>query len=62
MKQEGISGPEVFEERRTQEKIYLESLAKEPQVETDQMDYYQRLVNLKARQSVILFYAICDEF
>ncbi|KAJ7312736.1 hypothetical protein DFH08DRAFT_973256 [Mycena albidolilacea] len=46
MAQAGIDGPEVFEERLKQEPEYLKKLTKEPKEETDQMEYYQRLVNL----------------
>ncbi|KAJ7160682.1 hypothetical protein C8R43DRAFT_1086815 [Mycena crocata] len=44
MDQAGISGPEVFHERLKQEKEYLLALKKEPEAETDQMEYYQRLL------------------
>ncbi|KAJ7491428.1 hypothetical protein B0H11DRAFT_1912051 [Mycena galericulata] len=50
MEQAGISGPHVFEERLAQEKAYLDSLSKEPQTETDQMEYYQHLVDLDDRK------------
>ncbi|KAJ7828578.1 hypothetical protein B0H14DRAFT_3088219 [Mycena olivaceomarginata] len=43
MDQAGISGPEVFEERLKQEQEYLRGLSKEPEAETDQMEYYTRL-------------------
>ncbi|KAJ7718135.1 hypothetical protein B0H16DRAFT_1797773, partial [Mycena metata] len=46
MEQAGIEGPEVFDQHLQQELAYLRSLSKEPTVETDQMEYYQRLVNL----------------
>ncbi|KAJ6551242.1 hypothetical protein B0H19DRAFT_1211105 [Mycena capillaripes] len=49
MDEAGISGLEVFKERLTQEKEYLKNLSKEPEVETDQMEYYQNLVNLADR-------------
>ncbi|KAF7371636.1 hypothetical protein MVEN_00019100 [Mycena venus] len=49
MDQAGISGTEVFEERLQQELEYLKNLSKEPKEETDQMEYYQRLVNLNER-------------
>ncbi|KAJ7899640.1 hypothetical protein B0H13DRAFT_2234208 [Mycena leptocephala] len=50
MGQAGISGTEVFEERLRQEKEYLNNLSKEDPEETDQMEYYQRLVNLADRK------------
>ncbi|KAJ7876438.1 hypothetical protein B0H13DRAFT_2236010 [Mycena leptocephala] len=50
MRQAGISGTEVFEERLRQEKEYLKNLSKEDPEETDQMEYYQRLVNLADRK------------
>ncbi|KAJ7724512.1 hypothetical protein B0H16DRAFT_1736701 [Mycena metata] len=43
MEQAGIDGPEVFEQHLQQELAYLRSLSKEPMVETDQIEYYQRL-------------------
>ncbi|KAJ7670822.1 hypothetical protein DFH06DRAFT_981090 [Mycena polygramma] len=49
MDQAGITGPEVFVERLKQEMDYLKNLSKEPDEETDQMEYYQRLVNLEDR-------------
>ncbi|KAJ7733717.1 hypothetical protein B0H14DRAFT_2408921 [Mycena olivaceomarginata] len=48
--QAGISGPEVFEERLKQEQEYLQGLSKEPEAETDQMEYYTRLVHLVSRK------------
>ncbi|KAJ7737219.1 hypothetical protein B0H14DRAFT_2408192 [Mycena olivaceomarginata] len=50
MDQAGISGPEVFEERLKQEQEYLRGLSKEPEAETDQMEYYTRLVHLASRK------------
>ncbi|KAJ7835428.1 hypothetical protein B0H13DRAFT_2240085 [Mycena leptocephala] len=50
MRQAGISGTEVFEERLRQETEYLKNLSKEDPEETDQMEYYQRLVNLADRK------------
>ncbi|KAJ7747099.1 hypothetical protein B0H14DRAFT_2406361 [Mycena olivaceomarginata] len=50
MDQAGISGPEVFEERLKQEQEYLWGLSKEPEAETDQMEYYTRLVHLASRK------------
>jgi hypothetical protein len=50
MDQAGISGPEVFEEQLKQEQEYLQGLSKEPEAETDQMEYYTRLVHLASRK------------
>jgi hypothetical protein len=50
MRQAGISGTEVFEEWLRQEKEYLKNLSKEDPEETDQMEYYQQLVNLADRK------------
>ncbi|KAJ7831870.1 hypothetical protein B0H13DRAFT_2240523 [Mycena leptocephala] len=50
MRQAGISGTEVFEERLRQEKEYLKNLSKEDPEETGQMEHYQRLVNLADRK------------
>ncbi|KAJ6448968.1 hypothetical protein C8R47DRAFT_999342 [Mycena vitilis] len=52
MDQAGITGPDVFVERLKQEMEYLKNLSKEPDEETDQMEYYQRLVNLEDRTYV----------
>ena len=46
----GISGGEEFVSRRAEEEAYLRGLSKEPAVETQAMEYYQRLVNLNARR------------
>ncbi|KAJ7690095.1 hypothetical protein B0H17DRAFT_1160032 [Mycena rosella] len=50
MAQAGISGKDEFVRRLEEEKTYLRGLSKEPESETQKMDYYQRLVNLKARK------------
>lgn len=42
----GITGDTIFEEWLAEERVYLEGLKKEPPVETTQMEYYQRLINL----------------
>ncbi|KAJ6469232.1 hypothetical protein DFH09DRAFT_955260 [Mycena vulgaris] len=52
MEAAGINGREDFIERLEQEKAYLKGLSKEPEAETQQMEYYQRLVNLSARRLV----------
>ncbi|KAG6809956.1 hypothetical protein H0H92_013921 [Tricholoma furcatifolium] len=51
MEGQGIAGPEVFAEWLQEEKAYLQSLSKEPEEETLEMDYYQRLVSLRDSQS-----------
>lgn len=45
-----ISDLKVFEEWREEEKIYLEGLSKEPITETLEMEYYQKLINLRASE------------
>ncbi|KAJ6552453.1 hypothetical protein DFH09DRAFT_1248675 [Mycena vulgaris] len=57
MEAAGINGRKDFIERLGQEKAYLKGLSKEPEAETQQMDYYQRLVNLSAQRETfdILF-------
>lgn len=45
-----ISDTRVFEEWREEEKVYLEGLQKEPIIETLEMEYYQKLVNLRASE------------
>jgi len=43
----GVLSPDVFEEWLVEERVYLQGLTKEPMVETLQMEYYQKLVNLR---------------
>ncbi|KAJ7701088.1 hypothetical protein B0H17DRAFT_1157764 [Mycena rosella] len=50
MAQAGISGKDEFVRQLEEERTYLQSLSKEPEAETQQMDYYQRLVNIEARK------------
>ncbi|KXN83359.1 hypothetical protein AN958_01534 [Leucoagaricus sp. SymC.cos] len=50
MQDESIESFQVFEDWLKEEKEYLSGLATEPQEETLQMDYYQKLVNLEQRQ------------
>ncbi|KAF8507900.1 hypothetical protein BU17DRAFT_78031 [Hysterangium stoloniferum] len=45
-----ISNFNVFEEWREEEKIYLEGLSKEPIMETLEMEYYQKLINLRVSE------------
>ena len=48
----GLSDSQVFETWREEERAYLEGLAKEPMIETLEMEYYQKLNNLGASSSV----------
>ncbi|KAK7052690.1 hypothetical protein R3P38DRAFT_3306336 [Favolaschia claudopus] len=48
MRDAGLT-PAMVEGRLQEEKEYLQSLAQEPEEETEQMEYYQQLVNLEAR-------------
>jgi hypothetical protein len=43
-----ITDANVFEGWREEERVYLEELQKEPITETLEMEYYQKLVNLRA--------------
>jgi vacuolar-type H+-ATPase subunit E/Vma4 len=43
----GVESRSVFETWLEKEKEYLESLTKEPEEETLQMEYYQKLVSLQ---------------
>jgi len=43
-----ITDAKVFDEWREEERVYLEGLQKEPITETLEMEYYQKLVNLRA--------------
>ena len=51
----GLSDPKVFEKWREEERVYLEGLSKEPITETLEMEYYQKLMNLRASESVFKF-------
>ncbi|KAK6975041.1 hypothetical protein R3P38DRAFT_3335209 [Favolaschia claudopus] len=48
MRESGVTEA-IIEGRIPEEKNYLKGLMKEPEEETDQMEYYQQLVNLEAR-------------
>jgi hypothetical protein len=52
MKDLGVSDEGVFEMWLEEERVYLQGLKKEPSEETLQMEYYQKLVNLWASESV----------
>lgn len=48
----GVESRAVFETWLEQEKAFLDSLSKEPEEETLQMEYYQKLVNLRDQECV----------
>jgi hypothetical protein len=50
MKDLGVSDVRVFDTWLDEERAYLQGLKKEPAVETLQMEYYQKLVNLWASE------------
>jgi hypothetical protein len=52
MKDLGITDDKVFKTWIQEERTYLQGLKKEPVDETLQMEYYQRLINLWASESV----------
>jgi hypothetical protein len=52
MKDLGITDDRVFKMWIQEERTYLQGLKKEPVDETLQMEYYQRLINLWASESV----------
>ncbi|KAJ7825761.1 hypothetical protein B0H14DRAFT_3088555 [Mycena olivaceomarginata] len=60
MDQAGISGPEVFEEQLKQEQEYLRGLSKEPEAETDQMEYYTRL-EMEKKMDILVRWTVDDE-
>jgi hypothetical protein len=51
---QGIPNACVFTEWLEEERVYLRGLSKEPIRETQEMEYYQKLVNLKASEYVLL--------
>lgn len=53
MEQVGVT-EDMLKSRIQEEKAYLNTLLKEPQEETDQMEYYQLLVNLADRKWVLM--------
>lgn len=53
MADQGITDPRVFTEWLDEEKVYLQGLTKEPIRETQEMEYYQKLVNLNASEYVL---------
>lgn len=50
MKELGVTHTEAFAEWLAEEKAYLQGLKKEPDVETLQMEYWQKLINYEASQ------------
>lgn len=48
MRDLGVMDDRVFEGWLEEEKVYLRDLTREPEEETLQMEYWQRLVNLSA--------------
>jgi hypothetical protein len=46
----GVESRSVFETWLEKEKAYLNALRKEPEQETLQMEYYQKLVNLQDQE------------
>lgn len=46
----GISNVEVFSDWLNEEKEYLQGLKSEPEAETLQMEYYQKLINFHASE------------
>jgi hypothetical protein len=54
-----ISDTRVFEEWRQEEKAYLEGLQKEPITETLEMEYYQKLVNLRVSEQAVFVFTSC---
>jgi hypothetical protein len=56
MEQQGISDVQVFHDRLEAEFTALSSLSQLPPEQTDKMDMYQKLVNLKARRYLLLLY------
>jgi len=50
MVDQGIAGPHVFGEWLDEERVYLQGLTKEPIRESQEMEYYQKLVNLNASE------------
>ena len=53
MRRLGVESREVFETWLEKEKAHLRSLSKELPEETMEMEYYQKLVNLEAAESML---------
>lgn len=52
MRELGVQSRDEFEMWRVKEKAYLRTLLKEPAEETLEMEYYQKLVNLREAECV----------
>lgn len=50
MRELSIENEVVFDRWLAEEKVYLLTLSKEPLIETMEMEYYQRLINLRDSQ------------
>jgi hypothetical protein len=50
MIEHNIDGPEVFTQWLEEERVYLVGLRQEPLRESQEMEYYQKLVNLQASE------------
>ena len=50
MEELGVSDTAVFDAWLAEERTYLKALTKEPSEETLQMEYYQKLANLRASE------------
>jgi hypothetical protein len=52
MRELGVESRDVFEMWRAREKAHLRTLSKEPKEETLEMEYLQKLINLRDAQYV----------
>lgn len=50
MAEHNIVDPEVFTQWLDEERVYLRGLSQEPLRESQEMEYYQKLVNLRASE------------
>ena len=50
MHDQNIANTSVFQDWLDEEKVYLEGLSREPLLESLEMEYWQKLVNLGASQ------------
>jgi hypothetical protein len=53
MKDQGIKDTSIFHQWLEEEKVYLKGLSKEPIRETQEMESYQKLVNLRASTYIL---------
>jgi cell fate regulator YaaT (PSP1 superfamily) len=56
MRELGVESRDVFDTWRAREKTHLRTLSKEPKEETLEMEYLQKLINLRDAQYVFLFH------